>query len=303
MKRVAKKVFDLGPRVPGLYRLIRPASLAGRVPKEVWGRLPSPDRFDVPLPSGASYTYVPAAGDSNRRKLYWRGATACEPGAMTFFLRCASQIEQLVDVGANAGRYTLAALASNPALRVVAFEALPRIAERLAHNIAVNHWTERVTLIGKAASDQPGRATFIDPGEDHPTTGRLSTAVYVPKKAENERRVEVEMVRVDDVVPRLRPTFLKVDVEGAEHLVFSGASDFVRDLRPLVVFEMHADGPVEALRAFFDAQGYRLARIRADGTLEAMDGFFADPSRKNRDYLAIPRGEHPLAGVVTAATR
>jgi len=69
----------------------------------------------------------------------------------------------------------------------------------------------------------------------------------------------VRTARLDDEVPSdYTPALLKVDVEGAEALVFEGAQDLLRRARPTVFFE-HGT----ASRKFFDIRSERVHDLLA----------------------------------------
>ena len=59
-----------------------------------------------------------------------------------------------IDIGANAGIYTLTAAAAGA--RVVSVEPNPVVLDRLQYNLAANQLTERVSIIQKGVSDADG---------------------------------------------------------------------------------------------------------------------------------------------------
>jgi len=133
-----------------------------------------------------------------------------------------------VDVGANKGALTY--ILSELSDRVVAYEANPNLAARLAQACGPN-----VELRHKAVSNRNGTLTFFVPtsgGEEQPNIGSLKA-----NEAYATREYKVEAVRLDD--ENLAGVgFIKVDVEGAEAAVLNGATpDLWRDTRWLI--EIH----------------------------------------------------------------
>jgi hypothetical protein len=84
----------------------------------------------------------------------------------------------------------------------------------------------------------PGRATFFE--YDEPYVNALAAAVDVPGTP-IERAVDV--VSLDDVCRDLgvAPTFIRMDVQGAEFLALRGARQIIRAAGPAltIVAEMH----------------------------------------------------------------
>jgi FkbM family methyltransferase len=141
------------------------------------------------------------------------------------------------DVGANIGAISL--VAAPLCRRVVAFEPDPRSLERLSRNVSANH-LENVEIVAGALGVASGMATLYQATGSN--TGMTS---LVPERAEVVGEQAVQVSRADDVIaarPELAPTVMKIDVEGAEHLVLGGAVGLLRSgrLRALV-FEDRRD--------------------------------------------------------------
>lgn len=121
-----------------------------------------------------------------------------------------------VDVGANLGYFALLWAAAQPGNRCFAFEASPRNLELLRRNVSRNRLESRIRLIPHAAGRVPGRMHFdLGPADQ---TGWGGFAAAGPSAG-----VEVEVVRVDDVVPAdARISLLKVDIEGADAWALMG---------------------------------------------------------------------------------
>ncbi len=139
--------------------------------------------------------------------------------ALVEWLKCNLQPNDIFwDVGANIGALTL--VAAPRCRQVVAFEPDPRSFKRLRENIAFNQLTN-VELVPSALGDVRGEVTLHQAAESN--TGMTS---IVAGKIEPVGQVRVSMRRADEFLaehPILTPTIIKLDVEGAEHLVLQGA--------------------------------------------------------------------------------
>lgn len=154
----------------------------------------------------------------------------------------------LWDIGANIGTYAVYALARHADVRVVAVEPSPLNLELLVRNVALNRFSgNRFTLIPLALTEKSGESVFslsstelggalnafgVDYGHDgKPMTSALSySTIGVSLDA---------LVTHFGVAP---PTYLKIDVDGIEHIVLRGGKDLLR--RPelkSVLIELNVD--------------------------------------------------------------
>lgn len=127
-----------------------------------------------------------------------------------------------IDVGANLGYFALLWAAGNPSNRCLAFEASPRNVELLRRNVSRNGSESRIEMVPCAAGESKGKLHF-DPGPaDQTGWGGFAPAGSVGG-------VEVEVVRVDEVVPDGQTVaLLKVDIEGADAWALMGCDRLLR---------------------------------------------------------------------------
>jgi FkbM family methyltransferase len=142
-----------------------------------------------------------------------------------------------LDVGANAGAYTIiAAKEVGTTGHVYAFEPGVRELSLLRHNIAINNLTN-VTVIEKAVSNYKGTTKFAI-SQDGAMNSLAETNHPQQKIAEWQT---VEIISLDDFVEDFgvqKLDFIKIDVEGAEHLVFEGAKNLLLNTKKInILFE------------------------------------------------------------------
>lgn len=183
------------------------------------------------------------------------------------------------DVGANIGAISL--VAAGLCRRVVAFEPDPRSLECLRKNVAANGLTN-VDIVAGALGVKSGTATLYQAAGSN--TGMTS---LVPGRAIVVGQKNVQVFRADDLIagrPDFAPNVMKIDVEGAEHLVLGGASALLRSgrLRALV-FEDRRDANAspanrEVVARLIEA-GYRIAPFANSDTRahDEMHNFLATP--------------------------
>jgi FkbM family methyltransferase len=128
------------------------------------------------------------------------------------------------DVGANGGIYTItASKAVGPTGHVYAFEPGERELDLLRTNVVKNNLSN-VTIVNKAISDRKASASFV--------ISRDGAMNSLAKNSHGNQKmigsVEVLTISIDEFVDEFhipKVDFMKIDVEGAEHLVFKGMSN------------------------------------------------------------------------------
>lgn len=137
-----------------------------------------------------------------------------EMGFLLHFLRTD---DLFLDIGANIGSYTILA-ARVCGARTIAFEPDPNTARLLRRNIAINKVVALTEVQETALGDFNGQTAF--------TVG-LDTMNRVAR-LEDELVQVVSIARLDDVSEASEPALIKLDVEGYEEQVLSGASRVLR---------------------------------------------------------------------------
>jgi FkbM family methyltransferase len=208
-----------------------------------------------------------------------------------------------IDVGANIGAHTLPlARAIGAAGHVIAIEPTAASFARLLRNCGLNtELTARITPI-QAAVGAPGgqlQSAYysrwpLEPGQcDHPVL--LGAA---------QSTANAKFFTLDELVGRIttRPvTLIKIDVDGDELDVLSGAVAIIERDRPVVVFEVcpyllveHGKSAHDLVR-FFIVRGYRLVDERTLDPLgtDASRIVAAIPEGGSRNLLALPAVDRP----------
>ena len=167
-----------------------------------------------------------------------------------------------IDVGCHKGEVLREMVRLAPQGRHIAYEPVPASFGALAAKFP------DVDLRQAALSNVAGESTFTYV-VDEPSFSGLRRRDYAGERQLEELTVRTE--RLDDALPDgYVPRFMKVDVEGAEQLVFEGALETLRRHRPTVFFE-HGQGasdyygtrPVDVYRLLVEEAGLRI--FDADG--------------------------------------
>ena len=158
-----------------------------------------------------------------------------------------------VDVGAHIGMYTVEAARATPG-RVLALEPNPAARAQLERNVRLNGCTN-VEIVGRAVAAAPGSAQLHVPVTPDPSFSSLE-----PRGFAEADPVDVEVTTVDAEVERrgLRPTVVKIDVEGGELAVAAGMTRTVELHRPVVLVEVSEATAHELARALEGYSGFRV---------------------------------------------
>jgi FkbM family methyltransferase len=156
--------------------------------------------------------------------------------------------DTVYDIGANIGYVSLSlAKRVGPQGSVIAFEPIPQNIEAFRKNIALNR-IENVRLLEHAASDRATDAVIRL--VENSATASLVWHRNNPAATE----FSIHTVAIDELVERgelaepqfAKPTFVKIDVEGAEGLVLQGMQHTIAAARPVLFVECSDAGRAQA---------------------------------------------------------
>ena len=188
------------------------------------------------------------------------------------------------DVGANHGVHTLlmARLAGSSG-HVYAFEPVPDIMSQLAENVRLNGFSN-VRGLELALGDQTGSASFV--------RGKDSSLGHLLEPGSGlEGDLSIAVTTLDDFVfveGHQAPSFVKLDVEGAESRVLSGAERVLRAHHPILLVDLHS--PIEdvAVGQILLDLGYMAMRTADGSRVRALDKGWPEPDGLWGQVLAFP---------------
>jgi FkbM family methyltransferase len=145
-----------------------------------------------------------------------------------------------VDVGANVGLYSvLLSKGLNRGRKVLAIEPTPAALKYLYKNLESNGCSKSVIVYEGIATDRKGAFQLnVIPGmEEYSSLGLI---VHESARNENSLPIRIKGDSIDALVRRykLSPGLLKIDTEGAEYQVLSGAKVTLAKHKPVVISEL-----------------------------------------------------------------
>jgi FkbM family methyltransferase len=204
--------IDLGYNAIGLHHAIHKdfdpssATSSGRLATVAWG------------PGLKMMTH----GDTDLISKHLLTSGVWEPDNMQVFMSLAIHFKQLgkpltvLDIGSNIGTFGL--ISASYGHRVIMFEPMPQNVERVCESVQLNGFGGHVTVVQAAVSDTHSEL-FMDPVLDNLGASRAHTG---------GGGIKVPVVVIDDIWPALKVSpddhlFVKIDVEGMDYYVTSGA--------------------------------------------------------------------------------
>jgi len=205
----------------------------------------------------------------------------------------AEPIRTVLDVGANVGKWSLIAAEMFPHATIYALEIVPATAEELRRRVSAE---PRIKCFSLGLAEQTGSI----PIRYNPAASAHSTLTDYPHSWEGQR-IECRVTRGDEFLAgeAIRELdLLKIDVEGAEHLVLRGFEQLLRDRQ--VRFIQFEYGRVNILTRFllkdfyelFTQHNYVVGKIYPD-YVDFRDYELGDEDFLGPNYLAC-RVEDPV---------
>jgi len=171
-----------------------------------------------------------------------------------------------LDIGAHVGFFTiLASQLVGKSGGIFAFEPLKRNIDFLRKHIALNK-CDNITVIEAAISNSDGEALFDE--DESSFMGKLS----------NRGTYSVKTVTIDQLVEEkviLPPSVIKIDVEGFQEKVLTGAMTTLQKYHPKIILEAsYKKGDPENFYSILTSLGYVIEPI-GEKSLENAGDFFA----------------------------
>jgi FkbM family methyltransferase len=200
-----------------------------------------------------------------QRQFYFFGTYFLERRTLQCWQHEAKHAEVIFDVGANAGIFSLAAAAVQPRAIVHAFEPTPEIAARLRETVAING-LDRVRIHETAVAAHDGQASLVRwRGALDSNEGMNFIQVGITPDAERVSTVSLDSFSGQHGIERI--DLLKLDVQGQEGLVLTGAKQLLASGRIGTIFmELNWSEP-----------GRPCAATEAIAALESCGYQFAEP--------------------------
>lgn len=201
-------------------------------------------------------------------EIFWEGLfNGWERDSLKIWNLFAKDAKVICDVGANTGVYALLAKSVNPQARVIAFEPVQRVYEKLLYNIELNSYNIETTTY--ALSNYNGKASIHDTRSEH------TYSVTVNKKLQDDSvstlTTEIDVIRFDTYCEQnhiKKVDLIKIDVETHEPEVIEGYGTLLHQHRPIVLIEILNGDIGSRVMKQFSTLNYAYYSIQENGIIE-----------------------------------
>jgi len=182
------------------------------------------------------------------------------------------------DIGANVGYYSLLVKEISDSIEVHSFEPVPKTFEYLKKNLSK---TQNIFFNQLAFFNKESQIDFYnmtEAGDSGCSTFNASRA----KSLVGFKKIKVQATTLDKYCANhSKPTFLKIDVEGAESQVIEGGIKTLKETSPIISMEVWRKpldnaSHLKAIEILYNL-GYKSYKIDNEGELEFIEKI--DPER------------------------
>lgn len=207
-----------------------------------------------------------------------------------FLMNTLESGDTLFDVGAHFGYFSLlgAKLVGEKG-KVFSFEASQSTFEILKEN---TRQETNIEILNRAVSNEKGTLSFYEFPVLYSEYNSLEIDQFKDAdwyQANKPKKIAIEAIRLDDFSKQksIEPKVIKIDVEGAEDVVISGAIELLKSQSPQVVIEfLHSKRHNEAhlkAKTLLNKLGYESFSIEDNGTLKNCSNIEAFLNKKELD--------------------
>ena len=139
------------------------------------------------------------------------------------------------DIGANVGIYSIYAVVKHQNIEVVSFEPSFSNLRTLSRNISINNLEDQITIFPLPLSNTDNKFQMMEESEfiEGWSMNSFGTGLNFEGKdfkSKNKNKIygcSINKILNDRILKK--PNFLKIDVDGIEHLILEGAHDYLAD--------------------------------------------------------------------------
>lgn len=249
---------------------------------------------EIKLTEGKSMLFHANPTSNLLRVLFWKGIEGFEYAPYVVFVKLAKKSKVFFDIGANIGYYSLVAKKFNPSIAVHGFEPLPSANKYFKINADLNHFND-IQVHEVALTNFKGTARFYSnlnprfPNEkDHlfgdnslntEATGNISKIEFDVKTDTLDNFVKDHLKTGEKI------DLIKLDTEGTENLVMEGATDVLKNHRPIIMCEVIKGFIEREIETILSKNNYLYFEVNEKGLKEVK--VLEVPSGK-LDYFFVP---------------
>ena len=229
-------------------------------------------------------------------KIFWSGLYSIDESTSIKVWEELSMVSStIIDIGANTGIFTLVAKSVNPNAKVIAFEPITRIYEKLLKNIYINKYDAAAFDIGISNFD--GEQEIYDfPDIKNPYSASLDPQLSNEISTRSQfdlKKTLISTNKLDSFINEIRikeltNTLIKIDVEQHEAFVLDGMKKMMQDLKPIILIEILNNEIGGAVSKFMQNYNYNYFKIIEGKGIKKISLIESSGTHQERNFLLVP---------------
>lgn len=249
----------------------------------------------ISLPEGSSFKFKVNQTNSLAYKIFWEGAE--KHTFINVFYPLSKKVNNFFDIGANIGFYSLVASAANPKIEITGFEPATGPNFYYHANKQINDFNN-IKISNFALSSKKGEIRFNEVKNikftylAHNLAGNGNANENFSNP--NFIKTTIKAEKLDDYLINYPPGFnielMKLDTEGTEHFILSGATEVLAKMKPIIICETLFDTIEEELEGIVGKYGFeyydhtpkglkKVERLKKEKDEGIKNSFFIHPSK------------------------
>jgi FkbM family methyltransferase len=171
-----------------------------------------------------------------QQQLFWYGYYEKELGDI--LNKIIKPGDVFLDIGANIGYFSLLVANNVPTVKVISFEPVREVFEKLKKNIAINDF-KNITSFHAAVGEMKEEIGLFVSGPDN-----LGMSSFKQPENFSGKKEIVQVLALDEWFQRAglaKIDVIKLDVEGSELAALKGMKEILQSFKPIVIVEINPE--------------------------------------------------------------
>ena len=234
-----------------------------------------------------------------QQQLFWYGYYEKDLGEI--LSKIIKPGDVFIDIGANIGYFSLLVANNVSTAKVISFEPVREIFERLKENVAINDF-KNITVFNAAVGEMKEEKELFVSGPDN-----LGMSSFQQPGNFSGKKEIVQVLVLDEWFQRAglaKIDVIKLDVEGSELAALKGMKEILQSFKPIVIVEINPETLSMFDLAAHDIYDY-LDNFNFKGFIISETGKLIDPEPKEKEetvnvlFIHKEKGEL-LSSLITA---